>query len=1011
LGNHDYPIPALILNAALLVAVLQVVGLTRLSEMAATRWPQRLLLGLALGCIGIAVMMAPWVLQPGVVIDARSALLVISGLYFGLVPTLIAMAITAVFRIGTGGVAVWAGVAVIAVSGFAGVAWRAWRKPDVSRISAWELYGLGFGVHLAMCALMYLLPAEQAHQVVEATFWPVLGLLPLVTVALGKVISRQMANRDQARLLAESEARYRALFANPHSVMVVVDAESGLILEANSAAEAYYGWNGDQLKAMTIADINGMSREQMIRQLADLRAMAHGRFELRHRHADGRLTDVEVFTGPLTVNGKATIFSIIHDITERKRTEALLAASETERQREHALAMEDQRNSRLAALNLMDDAVEARRRAEQAVVELQASDHRLQLALRAGRQGIYELDLPAQRVVISPEFTSLLHLEQNQLQITDPAIWARVHPEDVARVMDDMRRAAYDQSGTQRCDFRFAAPGGGWIWLSATAGVEDTDPTGRPLRVLGTLTDITDQKQLAAELDNHRRHLEKLVAERTAELSKARSQAEAASRAKSAFLANMSHEFRTPLNAIIGMTHLLQRESPTPPQADRLDKIASASKHLLGIVSDILDAAHLDAGQLQFVYRDFDLPALLESAVAQIRPKVEAKHIALLSEIGDIPRVVRGDASRLRQALSNYLTNAVKFTDTGEIHLRVSEVERSGHGDVLLRFEVRDTGIGLAPELAQKVFGAFEQADTSTTRRHGGAGLGLALTRRIAQLMGGEAGVDSVLGSGSCFWFTARLKLGRISGVMSPWDASTHPDPAAADATAIAGTHSTGLTPLQRLAQLPGMALTEGLARMRGDEQRFLQTFISFVQAQAPELTAISELIDQGHWLEAAQLCHRLKGAAVTLGAHGLSAAAAVLEKAVKAAALHGPDEPQNPAERMCDAELAAVQQALGELAAAVDHPTAAMETQSEPVANWAELLETIADLLQRSDASVVNLVQANAAALALAYGPAGTSFVQEVQRFAFDPALAELAVLQAMDEAPAALSGGERDP
>jgi hypothetical protein len=113
----------------------------------------------------------------------------------------------------------------------------------------------------------------------------------------------------------------------------------------------------------------------------------------------------------------------------------------------------------------------------------------------------------------------------------------------------------------------------------------------------------------------------------------------------------------------------------------------------------------------------------------------------------------------------------------------------------------------------------------------------------------------------------------------------------------------------------------------------------------------------------------------------------------------------------MCDAELAAVQQALGELAAAVDHPTAAMETQSEPVANWAELLETIADLLQRSDASVVNLVQANAAALALAYGPAGTSFVQEVQRFAFDPALAELAVLQAMDEAPAALSGGERDP
>lgn len=1000
MGNHGDPIPTLFLNAALLVAVVQVVGLTRLGDMTALRWPQRLLLGLTLGCIGIAVMMAPWLLLPGVVIDARSVLLAISGLFFGLVPTLIAMAMTAAFRIGTGGVGMGTGVAVIAASGFAGLAWRAWRKPDLQRISAWELYVLGLAVHLAMLALMYLMPAAQAHQVVQAIVWPVLGLLPLVAVALGKVISRQMATRDQARLLAESEARYRALFANTHTAMFLVHPDSGAILDANPAAEQFYGWTAAQLKTMHVSDLNGLGPDELRQTLKQVQSGGCRNFQMRHRLADGRVLDIDLFSGPVKLAGETVNFSIVHDISARTRAQDLLAASEAERQKEHAQAMEDQRNSRLAALNLMDDAIEAQRRAEQAVAELRESDRRLLLALRAGRQGIYSLDFASQTIELTPDFAAMLHLHAPQLSARDPAMWAHVHPGDIAAVAKALSEAQYDDTGKQRMEFRFDLGKGDWLWLSATATVQERDADGQPLRVLGTLTDITEQKQLSAELDNHRKHLEQLVTERTAELSKARSQAEAASRAKSAFLANMSHEFRTPLNAIIGMTHLLQRESPTPPQADRLDKIAGASKRLLSIVSDILDAVHLDAGQLQFVHRDFDLPALLESAVTQIRPKVEAKHLTLQSEIGDIPRVVSGDASRLRQALGNYLTNAVKFTEAGEIHLLVSEEERNGHGDVLLRFEVRDTGIGLAPDIAQKVFGAFEQADTSTTRRHGGAGLGLALTRRIAQMMGGEAGVDSVLGSGSCFWFTARLKLGRTNGLVNPWDASAHTDAAAADAAVVAAPQSAGLSPLQRLAQLPGMAVSDGLTRMRGDEQRYLQTFISFVRAQAAELTTISQLIDQGHWLDAAQLCHRLKGSALTLGANDLAAGAARLEKAAKTAAGLAPGATEGCTEHGCDAEFAAVQRALGDLAAAVDHPSAGTTGPAEPVANWTELLRTIEGLLQRSDASAVDLVQANAAALALAFGSAGARLVQEVQRFAFERALAELAVLQAIDAA-----------
>lgn len=1011
MGNHNGSIPTLILNAALLVAVVQVIGLTRLGDVHALRWPQRLLLGVALGFIGVAVMMAPWVLQPGVVFDARSVLLAIAGLYFGLLPTLAAMLLTALFRIGTGGSAMWTGVAVIVASGSIGLMWRRLHHPDLLRISGWNLYMLGLAVHVAMLALMYIMPATKAHQVVEAIYLPVLGLLPLVTVVLGKVISRQLATRDQARRLAESEARYRALFANRHTPMFVIDPGGGAILDANPAAEQFYGWTATQLIAMKVSDLNGLSTEQLHEQLTTIRSRAATRQEFRHRRADGSIADVEVFTGPVQLAGTNALFSIVHDITERKRTEALLAASEAERQREHAEALEDQRNSQIAALNLMNDAVEARRSTEQSLAELRESDRRLQLALRAGRLGIYSLDFASQTIEVTPDFAAMLRLDSAQLSADDPAIWARVHREDAALLAKAMVDARYDDGGKQHMEFRYDLGQGALLWLSATATVQERDGHGQPVRVLGTLTDITEQKHLSAELDNHRKHLEQLVTERTAELSKARSQAEAASRAKSAFLANMSHEFRTPLNAIIGMTHLLQRESPTPPQADRLDKIAGASKHLLGIVNDILDAAHLDAGQLQFVHRDFDLPALLGSAVIQVRPKAEAKHLALRIEIGDVPRVVRGDASRLRQALDNYLTNAVKFTDTGEIHLLVREMERSGQGDVLLRFEVRDTGIGLAPDLAQRVFGAFEQADTSTTRRHGGAGLGLALTRRIAQKMGGETGVESVLGSGSCFWFTARLKLGRISDVLNPWDASIHTGPPATDGLLAGSAQSAEQSVLQRLAQLPGVALTEGLARMRGDVQRFLQTFISFVQAQSTELKAIDQLADQGHWLEVAQLCHRLKGSAMTLGANELADAAAQLEKAAKIAAELAPLQPIGPVDRRWAGKFAAVQQALGELAAAVGHPSAPICEKTEPVANWPELLMTIGDLLQRSDASVVDLVQANAAALALAYGPAGTSLVHEVQRFAFETALAELAVLQAIDATSGARPDVERAP
>ncbi len=281
-----------------------------------------------------------------------------------------------------------------------------------------------------------------------------------------------------------------------------------------------------------------------------------------------------------------------------------------------------------------------------------------------------------------------------------------------------------------------------------------TDAAGVTQRAV--LVDITEARRLHAELEDHRARLEERVAERTRELLLERERAEAANQAKRTFLSTMSHELRTPMNAIIGYTHLLQREDPTPRQVTRLGPISAASEHLLALLNDVLDLAKIEAGRLELNRQDFSWPALLRQVEDQVRPVAQEKGLRLTVDGGDLPARLHGDVTRLTQALLNLLANACKFTDTGSVALHC-RLDGEGPDGLLVRFEVRDTGIGVSPSQLAGLFQPFVQADSSTTRRYGGTGLGLAITRHLAELMGGSAGALSLAGAGSVFWFTARL--------------------------------------------------------------------------------------------------------------------------------------------------------------------------------------------------------------------------------------------------------------
>ena len=549
-------------------------------------------------------------------------------------------------------------------------------------------------------------------------FWAKLGVsiarkadgTPDYLIAVVEDIQERKAAEESSRKASQYARNLIEASLDP---LVTISPE-GKVTDVNRATESVTGRTRGELIG---SDFSEYFTEPARASTGYRKAFTEGSvtdYPLAIRHADGHVTDV-LYNATVYRNASGEVegvFAAARDVTEQKRN-----AAELGRYRQNLEALVEQRTA-----------------------DLQAAHQRLldtQFAMDSVGIGIEWVDFETGRFIYvnQREADMLGYTPDEMLQLCV----ADINPNCDAHASAEIR-ASIRQVGHLKQETIHRTKDGRDLPVEVTTYFQAGSETS-PARIIAFVTDITRRKEAEQALLG------------------AKQAAEAANIAKSAFLANMSHEIRTPLNAISGMAHLIRRGGLTSQQEDQLAKLEGASEHLLNIINAILELSKIEAGKFELEESPLRFESLVGNVTSILRDRMNVKNLAWISEIAPLPRNLLGDPSRLQQALLNYAGNAAKFTEQGRIILRIGLVEDQPD-NALVRFEVEDTGIGIAPGIMGKLFSAFEQADNTTTRKYGGTGLGLAITRQIARLMGGDAGAESTPGVGSTFWFTARLKKG-----------------------------------------------------------------------------------------------------------------------------------------------------------------------------------------------------------------------------------------------------------
>jgi two-component system, sensor histidine kinase and response regulator len=622
-------------------------------------------------------------------------------------------------------------------------------RPDGSTTAAMATVADGAtGRYLATLGIEFDTDTLRAGELPQILL-PAAGAL-LVAVSIAGLLLLRWRTTENAERLGLAERQLRAVFHGVHDALLLAD-DAGRVLDANAAATSLFERPLEQLRGAELGDLflfdDGAERfERLWRRLLD--APGHA-VTARVQGGEATRTHVELLVSLLRGARPATALVAVRDTTAR------FAAEDALRQREREF---------VTLLDLLPG-----------------------LAFLKDAEGRYRV---ASRVFCDATKTTPESIKGK----TD---WDLFPPELAAKYRADDQKLMSGESLILSTDEGFVGDEGRPVRVS-TRKTAVRDDQNRVTGVVGLSMDITERKAAEEKLAAYSAELEaaRAAQERDAEslrrlvqeLAEARTKAEAASQVKGQFVANISHEIRTPLNGIIGVIGLLLDHDLSSRQRELITLLQSSSQALMTLVNDVLDMSKVEAGEMRLEPAPLSVSSVIEDVVRLVSVRASEKRLTVVSNLaGNVPATVEGDAGRLRQVLLNLAGNAVKFTESGLVRIAARVAEDHGE-EILLRFDVSDTGIGIPEERLPELFVAFSQLDPSSTRKYGGTGLGLAICRRLVGLMGGTIDVDSVPGQGSTFHFTVPVR--KSAAVASP---SARPGRAAASAGAARGRRPLGI--------------------------------------------------------------------------------------------------------------------------------------------------------------------------------------------------------------------------